>query len=108
MTLPVPDPREFLDALPARRRNAILAYVNTIQTEDLEDLAIFLKFKRPETSDEQIAAICGVSRRTVARWVRYQAAKPRREDCWPVRRRPSKFRKSDHGGRWALDPPDSI
>jgi len=102
------DPLAFLAALPRRRRNAILAYVNTLQTDELEDLAIFLKLKRPETSDDEIASICGVSRSTVARWERYQAAKPGREDYWPTRRQPSKWRASNSGGRWPLDHSDGI
>ena len=104
----IPDPRDFLDELPRRRRNAVLAYVNIIQSEDLEDLAIFLKFKRPETTDGQIATICGVSRSTVARWERYQAAKPKREDYQHTQRRPSKWRASNDGGRWPLDHPGGV
>lgn len=103
-----PDPIKFLDALPKRRRNAILAYVNLIRTEDVEDLAIFLKFIHPDTSDEQIALICNVSRSKLTKWKRYQAAKPRLEDHWPTRRRPTKWRASNDGGRWPLDPPDAI
>jgi hypothetical protein len=103
-----PDPLAWLPTLPKRRLNAILAYVNTIQTEEVEDLAIFLKFKRPESSDDEIASLCGVSRSTVARWERYQAAKPSREDYRHARRRPSKWRASNRGGRWPLDHPDGI
>jgi hypothetical protein len=103
-----PDPLIFLAALPKRRRNAILAYVNTLHTDELEDLAIFLKLKRPECSDTQIAAICGVSRSTVGRWERYQKAKPRCEDYWPTRRQATKWRAANGGGRWPLDPPDAI
>lgn len=99
-----PDPLAFLAALPKRRLTAILAYVNLIQTEDLEDLGIFLKLKYPDTSDKQIALICGVSRTTmVTTWTRYQAAKPKREDHWPTRRQPTKWRVSPSGGRWPLD-----
>jgi hypothetical protein len=97
-----------LAALPTRRRNLILAYVNTLQTDELEDLAIFLKFKRPGTSDNDIASMCGVSRSTVARWDRYQAAKTRLEDSRPTRHQPSKWRASDRGGRWPLDPADDV
>jgi hypothetical protein len=104
----VPDPLAFLAALPNRRRNTILAYVNTLQTDELEDLAIFLRLKRPDTSDDEIASICGVSRSTVARWERYQAAKPRREDYWPTQRQASKWRASNRGGRWPLDHPDAV
>jgi hypothetical protein len=104
----VPDPLAFLAALPRRRRNMILAYVNALQTDELEDLAIFLKLKRPDTSDDDIALICGVSRSTVTRWGRYQAAKPSHEDYWSTRRQPSKWRASNRGGRWPLDPPDAI
>jgi hypothetical protein len=105
---PDPDPLTFLAALPTRRRNLILAYVNALQTDELEDLAIFLKLTRPGTSDNDIAIVCGVSRSTVARWERYQAAKPRREDYWPTRHQPSKWRASNRGGRWPLDPADDV
>jgi hypothetical protein len=102
------DPLAFLAALPKRRRNAILAYVNAIRTEELEDLAIFFKLRHPEFSDDTIASLCAVSRSTVARWERYQAAKPSREDYQHTRRRPSKWRASNRGGRWPLDHPDGI
>ena len=105
---PAPDPIAFLSALPKKRRNAILAYVNAIRTEELEDLAIFLKLMRPGSSDDEIAALCGVSRSTVARWERYQAAKPRLEDYRHPRQRPSKWRSSNHGDRWPLDHPDGV
>lgn len=104
-----PDPLAYLAALPSRRLNAILAYVNAIQIEDAEDVAIFLKWKQPETSDEQIALICGVSRSTLTRnWKRYQAAKPKREDHWPTRQQPTKWRRSPNGGRWPLDHLDGF
>lgn len=96
-----------LAALPKRRRNAILAYLNTIQSEDLELLAIFLKGQRPETSDDQIARICGVSRATVARWERYQAAKPNLTDYVHVRRPSTRWRRMK-GDRWPLDHPDRV
>jgi hypothetical protein len=102
---PAPDPLEWLKALPERRRNAILAYVNTIQTEDLEPLAIFLKGRRPDTSDDQIARMIGVSRATLARWEGYQAAKPMLADYARVRRQPTKWRVKG-GDRWPLEHPD--
>lgn len=104
----VPDPLSVLAALPRRRRNMILAYVDALHTDELEDLAIFLKFKRPDTSDDDIAMLCGVSRSTVARWVRYQESKPSLHDYWPTRRKPSKWRASNHGGRWPLDDPEGV
>jgi hypothetical protein len=103
----VADPLAFLLALPKRRRNAILAYVNTIQTEDLEPLAIFLKGQRPDTPDEQIALMLGVSRAKLAKMERYQAAKPRLADYAHARRQPTKWRIKD-GERWPLDHPDRV
>jgi hypothetical protein len=103
-----PNPLEYLAALPTRRRNTILAYVNAIRTEELEDLAIFLKSQRPDSSDEDIAALCGVSRSKVANWERYQAMKPCLEDYKHAQRPPSKWRASNSGGRWPLDHPDGI
>jgi len=101
-----PDPLAFLAALPQRRRNTILAYVNAIQTEELEDLAIFLKSQRPDSSDEEIAILCGVSRSKLANWKRYQAAKPSLEDYRHIRRQPTKWWVSNRGDRWPLDHPD--
>jgi hypothetical protein len=100
-----PDPRTLFLKLPRRRQNAILAYVNTIQTADLEPLAIFLKGLRPDTPDEQIAHMLGVSRATLARWKVYQAVKPRLKDSPYYRPPPTKFRRTKDG-RWALDHPD--
>lgn len=101
----IPDPLAFLAALPTRRRNTILAFVNALHTDELEDLAIFFKIRRPETTDDEIAAICGVSRSKVARWLRYQALKPSLSDYKHIRHRPSKWRTS-RGDRWPLDRPD--
>ena len=100
-----PDPLAFLMALPPRRLNAVLAYLNTIQSEDLEQLAIFLRGIRPATTDVQVARILGVSRAKLARMDRYQAAKPHLSDYAHVRRQPSQFRVSK-GGRWPLNHPD--
>jgi hypothetical protein len=105
----VPDPIKFLQALPKRRRNLILAFVNALHIDELECFGIFLKGIRPDTSDDDIATMCGVSRaKMVTTWKLYQAAKPRREDHWPTRRQPSKWRASTSGGRWPLDPPDEF
>jgi hypothetical protein len=97
------NPLDYLASLPLRQRNAILAYVNTIRTEELEDLAIFLRSQRPDTSDEQIAELCGVSRSKLANWERYQSMKPTLQEYQHVRRLPSKWRASSGGGRSPLD-----
>src|SRR4051794_13050665 len=99
------DPLTFLTNLPQRRLNAVLAYVNAIQAEDLESLAIFLKGQHPDASDEQIALMLGISRATLAKFERYVAAKPGLADYARVRRPPTKWRKHD-GGWWPLDHPD--
>jgi hypothetical protein len=105
-SLPAADPLAFLAALPKRRRNAILAYVNTLLTDDLEPVAIFWKGRRPDSTDEEIALICGVSRATLANWKLYQEVKPRLGDYPHIRRQPTKFRRTRDGGRWPLDHPD--
>lgn len=102
---PIFDPLSWLHNLPKRRLNAILAYLNTIEAEDLEPLAIFLKGRRPETTDDQVAHMLGVSRATVSRWERYQATKPSLTDYAHRQRTATKFRVMA-GDRWPLDHPD--
>ena len=109
-SVPVPDPIAFLLALPKRRTQPDSGLsLNALHIDELECFGIFLKGMRPDTPDDDIATLCGVRRTTVVtKWKRYQAAKPRREDHWPTRRQPTKWRVSSSGGRWPLDPPDAI
>lgn len=74
-------------ALPGRDRNALLAFLDFWRELPGEERAIFARSVRPDLTDAEVARLAGVSRRTLYRWERYQAFKPRLEDYKATRRR---------------------
>jgi len=66
-----------LEAMPRQDRNAVLAFLDFWRDLPREDRALFAKSVRPDLSDEEVARLCGVTRRTVYRWPRYRDFKPR-------------------------------
>lgn len=68
---------EALGGLPAPERNALLSFLDFWRELPREERALFVKSVRPEMTDREVAALCGVSRRTVFRWERYRAFKGR-------------------------------
>lgn len=82
---------EALAELPTPERNALLSFLDFWRELPREERALFVKSVRPGMTDREVAALCGVSRRTVFRWDRYRAFKGRLEGCMRTRRARSAF-----------------
>jgi hypothetical protein len=78
-----------LAELPRQDRNEILAFLDFWRELHREERALFAKSIKPDLTDEQIARLAGVNRRTVYRWGRYQGIKPRLADLRATKRRHS-------------------
>jgi hypothetical protein len=65
---------------PVRDRNGFLAFFDFWRDLPAEERAIFAKSVKPELTDDDVARLAGVSRRSLYRMERYQAFKPRLED----------------------------
>lgn len=68
-------------------RHEILAFLDFWRDLPGEDRAVFAKSVKPGLGDEAVARLCGVSRRTLYRWERYQWLKPRLADFQASRKR---------------------
>lgn len=68
---------EALAELPTPERNALLSFLDFWRELPREERALFVKSVRPGMTDREVAALCGVSRRTVFRWGRYRDFKGR-------------------------------
>jgi DNA-directed RNA polymerase specialized sigma24 family protein len=66
--------------LPRQDCNALLAFLDFFRDLPREQRALFVKSVKPDITDEEVARIAGVSRRTLYRWQRYQGVKPRLAD----------------------------
>jgi hypothetical protein len=75
-----------LMAMPPARRNAILTLIDFITGQPKEELALVAKAVQPHLTDEEVAELCGVSRRTIYNWDRFQNFKPRLADYLEKRR----------------------
>ena len=75
-----------LEAMPRQDRNAVLAFLDFWRDLPRENRALFAKSVRPDLSDEEVARLCGVTRRTVYRWSKYQQFKPRLSRFKPTKR----------------------
>jgi len=64
-----------LAAMPPPMRNARLLFIDAIHSLPNEELAIIAKAVQPHLTDQEIAALVGVTLRTVQRWGRYQGFK---------------------------------
>jgi hypothetical protein len=73
--------------MPQQDRNEILAFLDFWRDLPREERALFAKTVKPDLTDEQIARLAGVSRRTLYRWERYQGFKPRLADLRAAKRR---------------------
>jgi hypothetical protein len=61
--------------LPRRDRNALLSFLDFWRDLPGEERALFAKSVRPGLTDEEVARLCGVSRRTLYRWDRFRRFK---------------------------------
>jgi DNA-binding XRE family transcriptional regulator len=68
---------DILMGWPSRDRNALLAFLDFWRELAAEERAIFAKAVKPDLTEEEVACLAGVSRRTIYRWERYQGFKPR-------------------------------
>jgi hypothetical protein len=88
---PMADPvRALISAalaeLPLPDCNEILAFLDFFRDLPREERALFVKSVKPDLTDEQVARIAGVSRRTLYRFGRYQRVKPRIADLRAAKR----------------------
>lgn len=76
-----------LAAMPPPMRNARLLFIDAIHNLPNEELAIIAKAVQRHLTDEEIAALVGVTVRTVQRWGRYQGFKTTLADYLESKRR---------------------
>jgi DNA-directed RNA polymerase specialized sigma24 family protein len=76
----------ILAAMSAAQRNALLTLLDFLNGLPREELALFAKAAQPHLTDDEVAQLCGVTSRTVRRWERYQAFKPKAADFWASQR----------------------
>ena len=83
----------ILAAMEAAQRNAILTLLDFLNSLPKENLALLAKTVQPHLTQAEIAALCGVSVRTVQRWDRLKEFWPCAADYW-----------RDHRQRFYGDP----
>ena len=76
-----------LAAMPPPMRNARLLFIDAIHSLPNEELAIIAKAVQPHLTDQEVAALVGVTLRTVQRWERYQGFKTTLADYLESKRR---------------------
>jgi DNA-directed RNA polymerase specialized sigma24 family protein len=76
-----------LAAMPPPMRNARLLLLDALLSLPNEELAIIAKAVQRHLTDEEIAALVGVTIRTVQRWERYQSFKTTLADYLESKRR---------------------
>ena len=97
---------DILSAMPRKRRNTLLSFMQFFCCEiPKERQAAFVLSVRPDFTDDEVACICGVDRRTLSRWEEFRRSKPGLADVRQQERRPTKRRASNSGGWWDLDHP---
>lgn len=77
---------DALMTMPPAQRNARLSLIDLLADLPKEELAILAKAVQPHLTDAEVARLCGVSRRTLYRWERYQRFKPRLADYRDLKR----------------------
>lgn len=92
---------QSIERVPTPRLKVLFLRLQFLDELVPEDVACIVKSYRPGTSDEQVAAIAGVDRRSLYRWSRYMAIKSR------VRRITHKGYRNDQGSfeAWNEDDP---
>jgi AraC-like DNA-binding protein len=78
-----------LAGMPRQDRNEILCFLDFWRELTGEQRALFARSVRPDLTDEQVARLAGVSRRTLYRYQRYQGIKPRLADYRAAKRQSS-------------------
>jgi len=76
-----------LAELPRQDCFSLLAFLDFWRELPREERALFVKSVKPELTDEEVARLAGVSRRTLYRFGRYQGIKPRIEDLRAAKQR---------------------
>jgi hypothetical protein len=98
---------KVLASRPRRERDAIANFIFWWFGLSKTTRAVLAKIVRPEMTNEAIAKLVGVNRKTVGDWPEFQRCLPDKTEHKHIRQKPSKWRRTMGGGRWPLDHPDN-
>lgn len=84
----------FASVTPTERLE-LLAFLDFFRELSREDRALFVRATNPALTDERVARIAGVARRTLYRWPWYQRIKPTIDDLRASKPRWSNPDRSD-------------